>query len=135
MDYTFGQWSLIKRTDAVRADEMIDLFSDMVLERVLKNIKTLEFKTPDKWYVFRYNEHDAVCILLESDDASTTNLVETPFNELFGSEEHIKNINLSRLQKPHKKAREEEIFNLMNNGGTIAADQLFDAFADFEAKK
>ncbi|MEY4927055.1 MAG: hypothetical protein RI894_1491 [Bacteroidota bacterium] len=128
------EWALIKQTDAARADELVDSFSDMVLERALKNIKTVEFKTPDKWYIFRYETDDAVCILLESEDVSSTNLIEVPFGNLFNTELHLRNISLSRLKKPYKKNREEELFILMNNGSTIADDKLFDLLVTLEAE-
>ncbi len=128
------EWALIKQTNTVRADELIDLFSDMVLERALKNIKTVEFKTSDKWYVFRYDIEEATCILLESEDAVITNLVEVPFAELFNTESHLRNISISRLKKPHKKNREDELFSLMKNGSTIADDKLFDLLVKIEAE-
>ncbi len=120
------EWALIKQTQSARQDELIAQFSDMVLERALQNIKTLEYKTANFWYLFRYDDADAICVALESNDPEQTNFLEITFEALFTNEDHLKNISLSSLRKSYQKNREDEIFKLMSNGGTIAPTSLFD---------
>ncbi len=120
------EWALIKQTQSARQDELIAQFSDMVLARALQNIKTLEYKTANCWYLFRYDATDAICVVLESDAPEQTNLLQLSFDELFTNENHIKNISVLSLRKAYQQNREDEIFKLMSSGSTIAPDTLFD---------
>ena len=121
-------WELIKRTKATETNALLDEFSDVVLLRALKNIATIELRASENWYLFRYDATMVYLIHIQSSNPKATNLSELVANDIFTNQLHINNLAFSDNAKPYTKgAREDELFAMMQNGATIAHNQLFDA--------
>ncbi len=122
-----GSWEKIKRTKPEEAESFILDFSDMVFLRSLKNIKTIEFRTPERWRVFRFAETQAQMIELHSANTATTDLEMLDLRDIFDSETHFVNISIYKLEKNYAAdRREDELFALLQSGATIANDTVFE---------
>ena len=122
-----GSWEKIKQTKPDEAEAFILDFSDMVFLRSLKNIKTIEFRTPARWRVFRFAETQAQMLEVHSIDAETTDLEILDLRDIFDGETHYGNIIFYKLEKNYvAERREDELFALLQSGATIAEDLVFE---------
>ncbi|HKK38555.1 MAG TPA: DUF6495 family protein [Cryomorphaceae bacterium] len=67
---TADDWVKIKKVDPDAAERMIEVFSDIVWEKVLSNIRYLRFVNPQALRVIHFGEEKAELIQLEIKDES-----------------------------------------------------------------
>ena len=94
-----GSWEKIKQTKPDEAEAFILGFSDMVFLRSLKNIKTIEFRTPERWRVFRFAETQAQMLEIQSMNTEDTDLEILDLRDIFDDEVNFININVYKLEK------------------------------------
>lgn len=127
---TGGDWEKMKKESPEKAEKHIELFSDIVLNKVLSKVKFLEHKTPRNWKVFKCMP-DKIYLL------EFALPVEAAFD--FYAPEFMDNINdtsiqLIKKQKAYSKERELEIFEMLENGCFISEGEVFNVMTHFEGK-
>ena len=120
------EWEKIKIGRSDQANELIDIFSDMVFERVLKKVEYLELKTPKDIKTFHCGEEKMVMIGLEIEGKSTLD-----FTENLSPQQMIQQLQLSgaklqmyRGEKAYGENRLKEIFGWMEKGALISKDGM-----------
>ncbi len=121
---TADEWEKMKDETPEKAERVIELFSDLVFEKVLKDIEYLEFKTPNDIKTFHCTEDKIYMLGLRAKGAEALD-----FTQNQSPEQMMQLIRLSgvRLQlysgeKAYRKARELELFEMMENGARISRD-------------
>lgn len=112
------EWVRLNKTDDKKVMELIELFSDIVFEKALKNIKFLEFVSAKSISAFFCADHEMVLIGVTSDNEEvdfTKNALDDFKNEL----------TIFRTTKPYIKTREEEVFGLIESGCSIISEERF----------
>lgn len=130
--YGADDWESFQKMNDPRHDEMILLFSDMVMEKVLVNIKFLEHRSENSLMLFNCLSEE---LLLTS--VNITKDVGVSFND----QEAIKIVlETDRLEdgllshfsttKRYTKSREEDIFELTQGGCMVITEEYYKKITD-----
>jgi hypothetical protein len=118
------EWIEINEKEPDKAIALVELFSDIVWEKALKQIKIIEHTTKNVYQLFKYNSDSAVLVGVNS----VGNQVD--FEDKKWMEEIVKNpqkfeiFSLKKDVKPEQRA--QEIFSLLQTGCTIGELKTFD---------
>ena len=124
---TGQDWSRLKTEEPQKANELVDIFSDIVFENILKKIEYLEFKSPKDIKVFKCQADKIIMmgIVIEG----KTDIDFTKDTEPGSLKEQLHRsgakVKLYRAEKKYTKERELELFGMMEQGCLIAKEQLF----------
>ena len=111
------RWEQIKAEDQPSVDKIIELFSDVILESVLRNVKFIEIKSKRYVQAIQCLPDKMIAVALEDKGDE---------NEKSGSEEERENsLSLYRSEKNYALTRELEIFDLLQKGYVISNGDLF----------
>lgn len=112
------EWIQLNQTGDKRVGELVELFSDIVLEKALSKINFLEIINKESICAFYCSTDEMVLIVISSENSKIDFTKHT-----FGD---FKNdLTIFKTTKPYEKKREEEIFNLLNSGGSIITEERF----------
>lgn len=125
-------WELLKKEDKKKAEKIIDLFSDVVFESVLRKIDFLELRTPRRLYCYQCLEEKIILIGLEGDD--NTDFTDSSYVNA-ALKEAPSGIEVIMTEKAYAGSREEELFRMLDRGHEIADGRLFKALALVVADK
>jgi hypothetical protein len=118
-----SDWEKIKTQQARRRDELLALFSDMVLERALNNIEYIEFRSPNDIKTFFYDKEMAYLqgITIENEALDFTKSID-----IQAVLKNKKNkIHTYRLSKPYLQERNVELFALLQQGALVSDGALY----------
>ncbi|SRR5690554_4847501 len=126
---TAEEWTEIKATKPEVMEQELDIFSDLIWEGVLNNVKYLEHLSPRQLMLFHISEThmDLIAIKIENEDIDITTD--------YGYKWLQQNINddsvvLYTSTKAIKEDRNKDIFVLIQQGSSITKGQLFQYFSD-----
>jgi uncharacterized protein DUF6495 len=124
---TGEDWVKIKAETPDRAEKLIELFSDIVFDKVLTKVEYLEFKKPKDIKIFHClpDKIKLLGLLIEGDSALdfSQNLSPAQMMELLkNSDAQLK---LYSADKAYSKDREMELFEMMESGCLISKGELF----------
>ena len=126
---TASDWQRMKIKEPEKANELIDVFSDVVYDKVLRKIKFLEFREQKVLNIFHFEEQKIVLIGLKANEVSTIDLTSSdPQKQL--DQTDLKGIKIFKTEKEYIKEREEEIFELLQNGCLVTNERLFNLLSD-----
>ncbi|MEY4904965.1 MAG: hypothetical protein RLZZ292_2780 [Bacteroidota bacterium] len=118
-----SDWEKIKIQQAQRRDELLSLFSDLVLERALNNIEYIEFRSPNDIKTFFYDKETAYLqgITIENEAIDFTKSID-----IQAVLKNKKNkIHTYSLSKPYLKERNVELFTLLQQGALVSDGVLY----------
>ena len=120
------EWEKIRAEDSGKAQKIIDLFSDVIFERILRQAQKILNIRPPHIFSFHY-----------ADDAATLLIARYP-DVLFENEKDIAQLKLEKLmewgrplqiqkqEKPYQAKREEELFKMISSGCKIEDGSIHD---------
>jgi len=125
---TAKEWLGLKEKNEEKVEELIGLFSDIVLEKVFSKIDCLQHRTKDTIRVFYCQEDKIIMTGLQISDPNKdlTNpadltVLENPAS-LDGS------VKVFQVEKAYVKERADEVFSMLyKDGCQIASKSMFDA--------
>ncbi|CAN5500552.1 DUF6495 family protein [soil metagenome] len=121
---TGGDWEKMKKEEAEKAEELIDVFSDLVYDKVMSKISYLEYRDQKSLNIFHFTENKIVLVGFRVKESSPLNLtadnVFTQWNE-----SNMQSVNAIQTERSYAKDRGEEVFELIQNGCFITDDVLF----------
>ena len=120
-------WVKMKKENPRKSNEFIDIFSDLIFERILKKLEHLEFKTVNDMKLFHCLEDKIVMMGLFIEGHTTIDFTkpaspEKMLKQLKNSSAQLK---LYQAEKQFSKQREMELFEMMENGCLISKGELF----------
>lgn len=104
-------WKKINIENPQQAIALVEIFSDLVWEKILTQIKFLELKTNNHWAFCKMEEDKGDMIIIRSKNQTDLNIENgdvLSFNPL--------EMELITASKKYNKNREEEIFELIQSG-------------------
>jgi hypothetical protein len=119
-------WERMKLVEPEKAESIIELFSDAVLETVLRKIKYVEVRTKNQIHVFQCLAESQVLVGVEVAESLGIDLSNYKDFISFDSES-IAGTKVFTATKKYERSREEEIFDLLQIGGVITDNKLFNA--------
>lgn len=120
---TADDWVKIKKDSPEKADELIDMFSDIVYQKVMEKIEFLEFRTALDMKQFKCDKERITMMGLTVTEGAGLDLRKgEDLNKLEGAANEI---SVYHAEKEYKPSREEEIFTMMNAGAAKTNGTLF----------
>lgn len=109
------EWEKLCSHERDKAEKLIAMFSDNVLQTVYERIKFLEFRTEDLWVLMQILDEIAESITIKCKEGSGIDLSsDAVLDNVF--EHYRQEIEVFRASKRHKLSREEEVHNLIMSG-------------------
>ena len=122
---TADDWMRIKEEDKEKAEDIITLFSDVILEGVLRKVKFLEFRAKSDIKAFQCLKEKMVLVGMTTEN-SAIDFTEESFFKYPVSREGIK---VFTTDKAYSTSREEELFKMIQSGCKISDGQSFKAIS------
>ena len=121
-------WVRMKEEEVEKSHKLIEIFSDVVFDKILSNVHFLEHRQQDTIRIFRFEEQKVTMngIHIEGKSAIdfTKNQDTTTLVQLFKL--NPGKLRIFTAEKVYKKDKLQEIFNLMQSGAQILKnDRLF----------
>lgn len=124
---TADDWVRIKEEEKEKAEDIITLFSDVVLEGVLRKVQFLEFRTKSDIKAFQCLNDKMVLVGMSSDNSAVDFTNESFFQK--ASSEAPSGVKVYTTEKPYGQSRESELFEMIQNGCQISDGQSFKAIS------
>jgi len=121
---TAGDWENMKKNEIKKAEELIDVFSDMVYEKVTGKINFLEYRDKKTLNIYHCNEEGIVLVGLKVSENSTLDLTAADVLSQWNNN-HDNAISIIKSEKKYVKDRGVEVFELLQSGCFITDDKLF----------
>lgn len=123
-----GDWLKIKADEPEKARQLVEIFSDVVFDKILSNVHYLEHREKDIIRIFRFGEEKVTMngIRVEGQSAIdfSRNQDAMALVQLFKLS--AGKMKIFTAEKRYKKDRLQEIFDLMQSGAQILKnDRLF----------
>ncbi len=117
-------WERMKNEEPAKAERLIELFSDMVFETIMRNVQYLEYRERKEIITFQCLEDKMVLVGMKADGDA---------NADFTSQDYIKRAMVSppdglkvyTSEKKYQKKREVEIFEMTQRGCFISEGNMF----------
>ena len=125
-------WVRIKEEQPDKSVQVIDSFSDVVLDSIMRKTRFLDHWSKTALRAFQYLQDKMVLVALETTD-ETLNLADPYF---FQSENvPLEHLEIYTLEKKYAKQREIELFEMTQQGCEISDGQLFKKLSLLLAEK
>ena len=121
---TGRDWEKMKKQEIEKAEELVDVFSDVVYDKVMSKIEFLEYRDEKTLNIFNCKNDRIILLGLRVKEHSPFNLTDS---DLFTKWDRSNTgaINIIRTEKEYSKERGVEIFELLQTGCLITDDRLF----------
>ena len=119
------EWEKIKEKDPDAADRIVDLFSDVIMEGVLRKTSYVEHYSKNRVITFYFQEQEVTMIAMSCDNLDTD--FTDPNYIAFAASNPPENLKISRQTKTYQKERSEEIWDLIQQGCTVSDGKLYRA--------
>ncbi len=125
---TGEDWVKLKADKPEKAEKLIDLFSDIVFEKIIKGITFLEFRTPLDVKIFQCLEDKIIMRGIMIQGTDKVDLRENPSPDAIMSivKETNAKVRTYSAEKQYKPARDLELFKMLENGCLISKGELFE---------
>ncbi len=120
------QWEEIKRNNPEAAQEEMNIFSDLIWEKVLDKTSYIEHYSEKDLNLFKCNPDNMERILVKVDKENFNFLNKEDFN-WFMDHTNDRSISFLRGKKAYTADRNTEIFDLVQKGGIISKGTLYEA--------
>jgi hypothetical protein len=134
---TAPDWEKIKSEKIDKRDELIALFSNIVLEKVFTAIDYLEILTQDELRIFNMNEERGRLLGLKIGNKESDLREDALIDELFKDPNKLLSLQpkFYELKKKYDKSKAEEVFFLLNMGANITDSTLYTALNSLVEKQ
>jgi len=123
---TGEDWVKMKEQDLAKAEKIIDLFSNVVFEGILRKVKFLEFRGKTILKCFQCLNQKMVLVVMEAAKDSQADFTD-PIFIAKASTAPPEDLHIYTTDKVYKDNREKELFDLIESGCMIADGKLFKA--------
>jgi hypothetical protein len=121
---TGPDWDKMKKNKPSQAEELIEVFSEMVYEKVLGKIKFLEYREKKTLNIFDCGETQITLVGLRVHEHSDLDLTSPDIFTQW-NESHSNAVTVIKTERNYQKERGLEVFELLQNGCYITDDHLF----------
>lgn len=126
---TGDEWTELKTNKPELAEQELDVFSDLIWEGVLSNVKYLEHISPKQLMLFHITEAfmELIAIKVESDSVDIT----TEYGYKWLQQNlHDDVVNMYTSTKAIKDDRNKDVFALIQQGSVITKGELYTYFSE-----
>ena len=112
------EWEELNKKKDKKVLELVEMFSDIVLGKALKNIKYLEHVTSQDIKSFKCESEQMVLIGIASKNKNI-NFTKDSLADF------ADDLDIFKTAKPYHKERDLEVFELLNSGCSISDEERF----------
>lgn len=124
---TADDWEALKASEPEKAEELIDLFSDVVLGGALQKTEFLELRSKNQLMAFHCLPDKILLAGMQSDDPAY-DFTNEEFIQA-GLENPPKGLKVFSSEKPYDKPREQELFEMTEQGCMVSDGTVFKALS------
>lgn len=117
-------WVRIKVENPDKADDVLTLFSDVVLEGAMRKIRFLEFRTARDIKAFQCLPEKIILMGMRASDHSDVDFTDDGFFAR-AARKPPGEVQVYTLEKRYNQVRELEVFDMIRNGCQISGGQTF----------
>jgi hypothetical protein len=121
---TAEDWEKAKSEDILRVEKVIELFSDVVFESILRKINYLEYRDKNSLHVFQCLSEKLVVVSMESSESENIDFTDPVFIQR-ASINPPASLKVFTTDRIYKRDREAELFEMLQTGCVITNDKLF----------
>lgn len=123
---TADDWKKMLAEEPIKAQEIVDLFSDVVFEKILRKVNFILKQGKKEIVAFHCMEETIeMCGLVAGPDIDVDFTDNETIAKLIANP--IKGLETISAEKAYSKTREQEIFDLTQQGGLISDGNVFNA--------
>lgn len=126
---TAEDWVQIKSVQQEKATQLLEIFADIVWEKVLEKVTHLEFRSPNQLTLMKFDDEKAemINIKIENKDFDLSN--SDNLKEIAEGKTPLKSLHpeITKGKKKHNKLREMEVFYYMEQGGKPCSKDLWES--------
>ena len=128
---TAKEWTALKASESEKVHELIDVFSDIVLEKVYSKVDYLQHRSKDTVRVFHCQKDKIVMTGLQISDA-TRDLTQPEDIVILADASQLQGpVKIFQMEKAYSKERAEEIFLMIEKDRCQPAPRsMFDALIE-----
>lgn len=121
---TGPDWEKMKTEELDRAEDLLDVFSDMVYDKVMGKMKFLEFRDAKTLNIFNCLADKVELIGLRVKENSDLDLTA---DDVFKNwdDSTMRSLNIVKSEKKYTNERGVEVFALLQSGCLITDDKLY----------
>jgi hypothetical protein len=122
-------WEKLNQESPEKALQLVDLFSDNVLQTVYEKVNFLEFRRPDSCIVFQMGKTEQALIAInrKADSQHDLSSVEGIHAALTN---HINELDFFQSKKAYTQSREPEIHSLIEQGCVLSVQEFWDSLIE-----
>ena len=120
------EWAEMNKSDVPKATELVELFSDIVLEKVYQKIEYLEYRSVDSCLVFQCTPDDMKLISITPKQKDGTDL-STPESIHEALTKNAQNLTVLKTSKQYSPLREMEIHKMIEQGCVASSKEFWNA--------
>ncbi len=120
------EWTQIKEEKPELAEKELEVFSDFVWEKVLTRANYVDHFSPSSLNLFKCDK-DAIHRIVVKVNKEGIDLLKAPDFNWFLDNSRDASIEYLKGQKSYAKARNEEVFDLIRQGGVVSDGELYEA--------
>lgn len=125
---TGEDWAKIKDEQPKEAIRIMDLFSDVIFEAVMRKIEYLEIRTPHEVQTFQCTSTKLIMVGMKIDPTANIDFT-VPEDLEKAMQSPPGDIEVYTASRSYKMEREKELFALTENGAKITDGHLFKALS------
>jgi len=123
--YDNAQWEKTKNELSDEAKRLIDLFSDIVIEKSLSNIQCLEHFDGKSMKIFKCEDKEISLVAINADKHFTS------WHEMTKEIQSDPNIfSIYKTSKPYSIDRNAEVYKMLNSGASIGNAENFEILSN-----
>lgn len=131
---TAEQWNKIKKESPQVAEEELDIFSDLVWEKVLTQANYLEKREPQSFFAFKCDDKKMTMIGIRLKNNHQDLTTQKGFKWMIENLNHS-DISIYNGEKKYQKERNLEVFSLVQQGAEICQGEFYVSLEKFISKK
>lgn len=120
------EWEHMNKANPSKAIQLVELFSDTVLDKVYSKIEYLEHRSPEACLVFHFNEAKIELISIQGKQDASVDL-STPENIHEALAKQADQLSFFKTEKHYTKERNSEIHQMIVQGCFISTKDFWDA--------
>lgn len=124
------EWARMNAESPELAAQMIELFSDSVLQIVYEKVRFLEHRAADSCFVFQCHPDKLELIAIQRKDQGIAIDLSTPGSIHDALVNHPDQLTFFRHEKPYAAERETEIHRMLEQGCVNSSESFWKALAE-----
>lgn len=121
---TADEWQKIKASEPEKTKKFIELFSDVVFEKLMRKTKYVIKQVGTVLMCFYYDDEEAKMILVQDWH------IDKPLGEITKADITKGQFSISLQSKKYQKTRELELFQMIQGGAEVSDGKIYELLID-----